>query len=390
MARRPRRMDGGADGAALLSNGQRVRTGSYLDNQLTIFSGRPIIRHFFCDPLNESAGKCRSTMEQCRRMTCCGARCGIKIMADVQSTIVTQTKRRRKTPTWPTSLRNVGQLGKILFNPRRQLRVNAALACTAPVPQARYDLRMRLKYLVEYASRALSTDQRYELLCSHYTYLQRHFQPQFLSVIFSSGLPIWRRAQTEEQFEITLDFPHGMQTEGDLRLTFSVNQHPVYRMIFTIGWGKTFLHSADHVILVTCVQGLAGAEQIRRVSDCCEQVHPSDLLMSALSGVARACGVRTVLGIMTSHQIANGSRFYFSYEKFFERYGAMNDSTQLFEIPIPFEHKDLSEVQAKHRSRTRKKRAFREDVATDSGMATATQRVAANDADNWPAQAARS
>lgn len=308
-------------------------------------------------------------------------------MAYVQSTIVTKTKSRRKPPTWPTSLMNLGQLAKILFNPRRQLRVNAALACTAPVQRARHDLRLRLKYLVEYASRALSTDQRYELLCSHYTYLQGHFQPQFLSAIFSSGLSLWHGPQAEEQVEIKLDFPHGMQTEGDLRLTIAVNQTPLYRMIFTIGSGKTFLHSAEHVILVTCIQGLVNAEEVRRIIDRCEQVHPTDLLMSALSGLAHACGVGAVLGVKTAHQIAIGSRFYFSYEKFFGRYGALNERTELFEIPIPFEYKDISEVSAKHRGRTRKKRAFRDVVSADAGRATLAHRINANGHEDRPAGA---
>lgn len=157
-----------------------------------------------------------------------------------------------------------------------------------------------------------------------------------------------------------------MQTEGELRLTVRLNRVPVYRMIFIIAKGRLFDNSAENIIFITCVQGLVNSLTIRQATEQCEHVHPSDLLMTALSGVAQACEIDTILGIKTIQQIANYGAVYFSYEEFFIQYGARNATDSLCEMKIPFPHREIINVAAKHRNRTRKKRAFREQISTSS------------------------
>lgn len=284
-------------------------------------------------------------------------------------TRVLPTKRSVRSTSrleWTFSASDALHVARLFWNPWRQMRVNTVFAHGSTKSFARANFRLQLKYLVEYASRALSTQQRWTLLCKHYEFLQRYFSATFFQQIFASEICLWSLATAETTISIALDFPHMMHTEGDLRITMKLDDAPIYRLIFIVGSGEIFDSPSKDVVLVTCIQGLAEARSLRIAANACEQVHPSDLLMSALSGFAQACGIETAFGIKTSDQIANTGRIYFSYEKFFEQYGAFYGGAGVYRFTVPFLQKEIHAISSNHRGRTRRKRDFKCQVAQET------------------------
>lgn len=267
---------------------------------------------------------------------------------------------------WTFAATHALQVSRMFWNPWRQIRINTVLAHRSTKAFARANLRLQLKYLVEYASRALSTQQRWTLLCKHYEFLQRYFSATFFQQIFASEICLWTSAAAETTISIVLDFPHLMHTEGDLRITMKLDDAPIYRLIFVVGSGDIFDSPQKNVILVTCIQGLAETRLLRIAANACEQVHPSDLLMSALGGFAQACSIETAFGIKTADQIANTGKIYFSYEEFFEKYGASYGCGGLYRFTVPFLQKEMHTISSNHRSRTRRKRELKCRVAQEA------------------------
>jgi uncharacterized protein VirK/YbjX len=232
--------------------------------------------------------------------------------------------------------------------------------------------KLAYKYLVTYAAQNLNTTQRHALLLSHYRALQTRLSARQCTAILDDRLPVWRSAPDDTPLAIHLSFPAAIQTEGDLCLTLKIGQLALYRIVFIVGDGDVFGLRTTPVLFITCIQGLASQLHIRAAKAACQDVHPADLLMAALDGVARALGIEAIVGIATDNQIANKGRFFFSYETFFEQYGALaHTHTQTMLIPAPLMHKQIALVASKHRKRSTAKRAFRSDVGAAVAAAIA-------------------
>jgi uncharacterized protein VirK/YbjX len=68
------------------------------------------------------------------------------------------------------------------------------------------------------------------------------------------------------------------------------------------------------------------------------------------------------VGIGNKNQISQGEKFYFSYDKFFENYGAPIPQKNFYRIPLPYAEKPLDSIHIRHRKRTQKKRLFKNEI----------------------------
>lgn len=231
--------------------------------------------------------------------------------------------------------------------------------------------RLPYKYLVEYASLALTTEQRRLLMIDHYDFVQKHFVGNFSDCISQGRICLWERESDTGRMAIHLDFPAKMHTEGELCLTLTMDGLALYRMIFIVGSGALLGVDAANAVLITCIQGLRDAPHVRAASMRCHDVHPAELLMAALTGVAETVQIATLVGIRTRDQIADCGRTFFSYDDFFSKYGKLQDQPGSYIIRLPIEQKNIALIAAKHRNRTRTKRAFRLAVGEAAGCAMA-------------------
>lgn len=223
--------------------------------------------------------------------------------------------------------------------------------------------KIAYKYLVKYASLNLPTRGRLALVTSHYSLVQKFFNDAFSDVVYGDRLSLWKSPRADFPLAIDLDFPGTFHTEGDLCITMRLGDRDVYRMVFILSSGATFGLGQQNVIFITCVQGLTNHETLRHISGECCDVHPADTLMAVLQGIAATLDITTLVGIRTDQQICNTGKTYFSYDSFFEEYGMLDQGMNAYLIRVPLQRKELALIPARHRARTRRKRAFRDAVS---------------------------
>jgi uncharacterized protein VirK/YbjX len=221
---------------------------------------------------------------------------------------------------------------------------------------------MTYKYLRNYISFDIPARRGLLILISHYSYLQNNFKSDFLDNISRSPIPLWEQYIDGISFEIVIDFPHTVDQEGDLCLLFKMDLVCIYRVIFVIANGSAFELADEHVIFISSVQGMQGLESIQLATRTCNDIQPAQLLMAAISGVGLALGFNTIAGIASKSQIAQSEKFYFSYDKFFEKYGDLIPRKNFYRIQLPYTEGALDLIQARHRKRTQKKRIFKNEI----------------------------
>ncbi|WP_211451249.1 DUF535 family protein [Collimonas antrihumi] len=218
------------------------------------------------------------------------------------------------------------------------------------------------KYLRNYISFNIPARTGLLILISHYSYLQNNFKIDFLENISSSPVPLWGEYIDGISFEIVMDFPHTVDHEGDLCLIFKSDLVSIYRVIFVIADGSSFDLPDDHVMCISSVQGIHGFQKIQQATKSCHDIQPAQLLMAAISGVGAALGFNTIVGIATKSQISQSEKFYFSYDEFFGKYGDLVPQKNFYKIQLPYIESSLDLIHTRHRKRTQKKRAFKNEI----------------------------
>lgn len=95
------------------------------------------------------------------------------------------------------------------------------------------------------------------------------------------------------------------------------------------------------------------------------------LLMVAAQAIAQRLGAQGIAGVSGALQLqrvlGDGNRMYFSYDRLWLTHGGLltadDSAVGLYEIPIPFAQPPLSELRCGHRSRNRRKRRFKAQLA---------------------------
>jgi uncharacterized protein VirK/YbjX len=218
------------------------------------------------------------------------------------------------------------------------------------------------KYLRNYISFDIPARHGLLILISHYSYLQSNFKTDFLDKIYLCPIVLWGQYIDDISFEVVMDFPHAVDHEGDLCLIFKKDQACIYRMIFVIAKGCSFGFPDDHVIFISSVQGMHDFAEIQKATRICHDIQPAQLLMAAISGLGLALGFNTIVGIASKNQICQCEKFFFSYDKFFEKYGDLVLQKNFYRISLPYVEKALDLIQVRHRKRTQKKRIFKKEI----------------------------
>ena len=258
---------------------------------------------------------------------------------------------------------------KIIFNLKDQLYLLRVLHHPQTKRITINHPKLAFKYLDNYASLNLSTKDRLSLLTAHYSFLQHHFRRDFLDLITHPSVELWTECVDGVDFALNMDFPKKLHAEGDLCLTLTKNGQFIYRLIFIIAEGNIFGVSDDHVILISSIQGVYGFDSVKSTTKACHDIHPTHLLMSAVSGIASAIGIQMIFGIKTTHQIANDDNFHFSYDVFFKGYGTIVGPLNLYRIPLPFAETPIHLIKPNHKKRTLEKRNYKNLIRHQSGLA---------------------
>jgi uncharacterized protein VirK/YbjX len=259
----------------------------------------------------------------------------------------------------------------VLSNIQRQIEVFRLLASPALQGLVALDSQLPFKYLSSlYPVRGLTVEQRAEYFMHHYRRLQATFPPSLLRRILQRDFTLYQLREGGKLYTVVLGFPRKAFWEGEVDLRLEVDGTPLCILGFTIAPGWMIGSQAEDVLLILRVQGVKGRyEQIHSATKAFREVAPPALLLAALQGVAKTCSIREIAGICAASQFCYSERcsasFNLGYDDLFTRLGGVRATSDFYSIPFLHEDKSVDHVKNGHKSRTRKKRAFKLQVAED-------------------------
>lgn len=232
-------------------------------------------------------------------------------------------------------------------------------ALTASRPKLEY------KYLNAYLARSFSRNIRLGMLTNHYRYLAEHVNETLLVQAFDERARLWEERRENCWLRIVLLYPYSHEYEGEFSLVFETDALPIYEVSFSIVPGHLIGTSAEQALLISCVQGAYGQNNlIRKVRKLCHDIPPSRLLLAAAQGFALALNIRMIAGVSIDQQLSSRSSNkepveIFDYDEFWESYRAKRTEDGLFHLPVPFAEKPIEQIKPHHRVQAMRRREFR-------------------------------
>ena len=265
------------------------------------------------------------------------------------------------------------RLGRIIWgvstNFETQLEVLKLLACPQLKGIVLADPQLAFRFLTrDYLARGLTVAERAACFTHHYNYLQRRFPARILHLALNRGLPLLEITEDGVRYSVTMGLAKQEVREGEFYLQLSVDGLRIYVLQFTIVPGSVVGSRAADVLLISRLQGVKGCyPQIYSATKAFRDVAPPALLMAVLQGFAQAFHIDEMAGVHAARQFAYlrecADSFYEAYDQFFTELGATRSSAGFFSSPLPIDDKPLDGIRNGHKSRTRKKRAFKLRIA---------------------------
>jgi uncharacterized protein VirK/YbjX len=156
--------------------------------------------------------------------------------------------------------------------------------------------------------------------------------------------------------------------EGELFLHLEVDGVPIYVLQFSIVPGSVAGLEAGNVFLISRIQGVKGGyDQVRAATKALGDVVPPALLVVVLQGIAKAFAIEGLAGVSATSQFSYtqmcADSFNGAYNDFFIELGTTHSTAKFFTSPLPIEEKPVDYIKNGHKARTRRKRAFRLEIA---------------------------
>lgn len=230
------------------------------------------------------------------------------------------------------------------------------------------DPQIPLNYItIGYLSTNLSTGHRARILINHHKFLSSHLQEISIHTIYRNNLEIFSSDTATSSLHISLGSPTETNKEGDLSLHLFFKNTPIYQLSFSFSPGAIFGLREHNVCFLTRMQTAKGSYELaKELSASLGEVSPQWVLFSALSGIAEAFGIKTIVGISSVHQssykASHAEQLKTTYDNFFESLGVAKNPEQLYIISLPLQLKPIELVTRRHRSRTLKKRQIRNSI----------------------------
>jgi hypothetical protein len=225
------------------------------------------------------------------------------------------------------------------------------------------------KYLSrDHLARGLDIRSRAACFTHHYNFLRSKFPSALLRQVIHREAVLLDVVEDNKRHTITMGFSRQEVREGELFLHQMVDGVKIFVLQFTIVPGQIVGSDEKDVVMISRLQGMKGCfTQVRAATKAFRDVAPPALLMAVLQGVAQAFGINELAGVSASRQFSyleeHAPTFLEAYDRFFEDLGATYSQSGFFSTTLPFEEKSLSHIKNGHKARTRKKRAFKLQIA---------------------------
>ncbi|HEX4005921.1 MAG TPA: DUF535 family protein [Acidobacteriaceae bacterium] len=228
------------------------------------------------------------------------------------------------------------------------------------------------KYLsTRYLVRGYTARERATCFLHHYRFLQTKLNSPSVRTALEGDTPLLAMSAGGSNYVVTLGPPRKDAIwEGELLLRLTVDGLAVYTLQFAVVPGWVVRSRQENVLLIQRLQGVKGCSgEIFAATKALHEVAPPALLVAALLGIANAWDIRQLAGVCArsqySHRAHLSDALVRTYDDFYVDLGASRISSDFFLSPIPLVEKPIDGIRNGHKSRTRKKRAFKQMIADD-------------------------
>ncbi len=268
---------------------------------------------------------------------------------------------------WQWTKRRARDVATMIANPTTQIKVTKTLWKPEVRPVVDADPLMPFKYLSEYLKTGLTRQERAAILVRHYRLLRENVDEHFFQQIVEGGMELWREQLAGSSYSMFLTFPRETHHEGDLALIFRADDTNLYTVSFTLGPGSVAGIDATNVMYIARVQGKGGAfDQIRKATKDCHDIAPSSLMLSAAEGIALELKLERIIGISANTQLSAARSeprgLVAAYDDFWTALGATKLTSDMYQMTVPLTEKSILATKRCHRSRVKRKRAFKARV----------------------------
>lgn len=254
-----------------------------------------------------------------------------------------------------------------------QLKVLRVLSRRAYLRLVAVNPRFPLKCMaLDYLARGLTIQQQAECFMHHYRRLPDVLPESILVRVLLGEVLLEELQEGNDRFGITLGLSRPWDDEGELSLNFLVNGTAVFVLSFTIVPGWVVRSDAVEVALISRVQGVRGCyDEIQRATKTIHDIAPPALLFAALCGVAEAYGIKAMAGISASMKPeyhfyeGEAGHIHEAYDGFFTELGATMGPADFYLALLPPPEKPMVLIKRGHKTRTRKKRAYKRQIAAN-------------------------
>ncbi len=259
----------------------------------------------------------------------------------------------------------------ILWHLPGHMRLNRLLARPELAGLRERHPRVEYKYLNRYLALHLTTRQRLAVLTDHLECCRTRLVPGLLASLFDRSALLWHTARDGHAFGITVEYPRSFfqegiafDLEGDIALVFQVDAAPASFLLFSFAPGSAVGAPDQRVVFVGLVQGVWGRGHAIKLAEQTLHYTPAMLLLVAAQEIAGLLDATAVVGVSARGQISNAETgFRFAYDELWRSIGATPLNDHSFRIPVPFPEKPIESIVRHHRSRVRRKREFKRQVA---------------------------
>ena len=254
----------------------------------------------------------------------------------------------------------------------RQLEILRILALPSFKGLLRIEPIFPFKYLTrDYLARGLSSAQRAACFAHHYRRLSAMFAEPVLQQILYSHITLLEKQAHDHLFSVRFSIERAEVREGELSLALQVDGVTAYILQFTIVPGWVVKSDAADVLLISRLQGIKGSYRpVHLATKAFLDVAPPALLLALLQGIAKLGAIDEMAGVAATRQFSYVEKcaetFQSAYDDFWVELGAQKITPSFFACPIPPPEKSLESITNGHRARTRKKRAFKQQLAEDA------------------------
>lgn len=280
--------------------------------------------------------------------------------------------RMARNPHFWSPLRLKRIVCSIAENISQQIEIFRILSIPAFQNLVRSDPVFPFKYLSTlFLVKGLPPRQRASCFLHHYRQMRLRFSSDLLYRISHEEVAVLEKRCGDNVYLVTLGFPRGnLLWEGEILLRLQVNGAELYALQFTIVPGWLLASPDESILLVLRLQGVKGGfEQICSATKDFKEVAPPALLVAALQGFAEAWGVRQMAGVCArsqhSYVLNSDLSLETAYDDFFVELGAERVSPNFFMTSLPLPEKPIDRIGRSHRSRAKRKRAFKARIADE-------------------------